>query len=759
MVLLDHLLQIQIQMSSENISQNAGFLFLSTSSTSIKTNGADIATISASVLDENRVPIEGALVSFETTGGQISSSSALTDVDGVASVEFSSGNDKTNALVTISAAVQNLSGNIPIQVTGTIVGLDIDTTSFQEDVQQQTLTVSITDAGDIPIYNALVQTSLNNTGIVELSPETGYTDVNGNLDILVTGNNSGDAILSVSALGYTKELDFTVSGDPFEFVQPLTDSISENTESIISVQVRSPEGHNVKFATTMGSWNPMAIEADDVVVSVDDETIIVIEPGENDFATAELHTGALSGVATIRAEDSTDVDINDTISVAISASSDEAAKISLQVAPSVIAPSTGDLSNITTLNATVRNSADQIVAGAPVMFSLFKTTGGGENINPPVVYTDDIGEAQATFTSGARVSDTRGVFCLGRIAGASVAGPDSVFGFLETNPDTIVRSTGSFINDGFNIGDTIRVSGSSSNDNTFTIDNITATTLTLGAEDDLVEEAAGASLVIGTSEDTDVVAVVIAGVASSIAIGGAAVIEELNSSTYNYPMSVLVADSNGNPVAGSTVNLSVWPTWYYTGVTVENVGPVPTFVYPNEDLNRNSILDSGEDTHGHPAGSDLTSGNGQIDPAKSTAGTVPATVTTDENGVAQFDYIYQKNYAGWLDVEIKATALVYGSETSSAINFALGWLDDEKSNIPNSPWGVGPADEEPLPGSISLNTGLDKHSSSMAQAPRHSQLVSWTLLGHPMPRGTTIEFVTSLGVFSNGSDTMVVGNP
>ena len=83
----------------------------------------------------------------------------------------------------------------------------------------------------------------------------------------------------------------------------------------------------------------------------------------------------------------------------------------------------------------------------------------------------------------------------------------------------------------------------------------------------MVKEEAGVSLVIGTTENTDVVSVVISGDASSVAIGGATVVQSYDDSTYKYPMSVLVSDSNGNSVAGATVNLSIWPTKYYTGVT------------------------------------------------------------------------------------------------------------------------------------------------------------------------------------------------
>ncbi len=677
--------------------ETAAFLSLSTSKTSIKTDGVDSAIVTAHVLDVNRVPIENLMVSFATNAGQINTSSSQTDENGDATVVLSSGSDKTNALATITATVQNLPvKNIPVQLSGSTVDLNIGNTSLQA-LDETTLTVTVTDGGGQPVFDALVQTALSATGIVTLYPEIGSTDVNGELEITVTGGSSGSVVLTATALGDSKDLTLMVSGEPFEIIAPTDDYVSENTGQQIQIRVRSPEKNNIKFTTTMGFWENVPDEVDDTVVSTEGATVITLNPDgaatsipdTENTAIAVFNTGNTAGVSTILVEDATNPDINATLYVAISAASGEAARLTMQVAPSVIAPSPAGVTNVTTLRATVRNDASQIVSDAPVMLSLFRTTGGGETINPPIVYTDFTGQAQSTFASGVLVSDSRGVFCLGRIAGASVAGPGNKFSFLDNNPneDTIIRSDGgNFLTDGFVVGDVVTVTGSNSNDDTYTLLNVTDTTLQLIATDHLIDENSGSSLVIGTSEDTDVVSVVISGDASSVAIGGATIIESFNSSTYKYPMSVLVSDSNGNPVAGATVNLSLWPTWYYTGVTTDD-GPFRTNRYPNEDLNRNDILDIGEDTYGHPAGANSTSGNGQIDPEKSTAGTVPASVTTDENGVAPFDYIYLKNYAGWLDVEIRATTLVYGSETSSVLNISLGWMESEKKNIPNSPWG------------------------------------------------------------------------
>ena len=66
-----------------------------------------------------------------------------------------------------------------------------------------------------------------------------------------------------------------------------------------------------------------------------------------------------------------------------------------------------------------------------------------------------------------------------------------------TAPDTITRATGSWISDGFRSGQEITVAGSSLNSGTFTVDTVTGTTLSLIASDSLTDESAS-SAAVGT---------------------------------------------------------------------------------------------------------------------------------------------------------------------------------------------------------------------------------------------------------------------
>jgi len=194
-----------------------------------------------------------------------------------------------------------------------------------------------------------------------------------------------------------------------------------------------------------------------------------------------------------------------------------------------------------------------------------------------------------------------------------------------------------------------------------------------------------ASVVPPPAVTPDTIDIVIGGTAGSVTIGQGTTITSINNDTaYQLPMSIMVADSNGNPMSGAEVSLSLWPTQYATGCWVETNGDcVPGncaitqyLGYPNEDINSNLILDALEDVNL----------DGQLTPPNSAAGSLPATVTTDDYGVANFNLIYLKISAAWIEDEITASVLVLGTETQSTYKFWLGWLEGEECNLPHSPY-------------------------------------------------------------------------
>jgi hypothetical protein len=76
---------------------------------------------------------------------------------------------------------------------------------------------------------------------------------------------------------------------------------------------------------------------------------------------------------------------------------------------------------------------------------------------------------------------------------------DLAFDDNDPNPDTITRTAGDFLADGFQVGQTVTVSGSSNNDAVqAVIESITDKVMTFEAEYELTDEAAGTATVITT---------------------------------------------------------------------------------------------------------------------------------------------------------------------------------------------------------------------------------------------------------------------
>ena len=109
-----------------------------------------------------------------------------------------------------------------------------------------------------------------------------------------------------------------------------------------------------------------------------------------------------------------------------------------------------------------------------------------------------------------------------------------------------------------------------------------------------IREPAGVNL---TTSGNDA-AITIGGTAGSVAFGSATVLSvNSNASAYIHAMSVLVADASGAPIAGATVNLSLWPVAWSTGSgcrwDYDYDSTHGTFL--NEDANENVTLDPTED--------------------------------------------------------------------------------------------------------------------------------------------------------------------
>jgi hypothetical protein len=592
------------------------FMSLSVSQATVKSDNSDFTEVTATILDANRVPVEGVVVGFTTSvegsttgGGQLSSSTAETDENGEAIVTFSSGTiEQKNQTVTIEASVPSAPDlgvkQVPVQITGTTIEVETDKTNLEIDPDNPQnavtqLTVTVKDASDSLVNGAAVRFEMSQPGIVSITPGNGNTGIDGKLTVDVTGINSGEVTITAKSLGAQADQKYTVGavGEVFKILSPSDDPYPLNTNQNLVIEVNAPvpEGGShpgVRFVTSLGYF-----------VEGGTDSQVLVRPVVNEKATVTLRSG-VAGIATVEVFHAGDVTIRDSLSVIISAMSGDASKIVLQANSQVVAPSTEETKNTVTLTAIVRTANDQPVKSAPVAFSIIDPIGAGEKIEPAYVITDSNGYAKTTFTSGTLSSDANGV----------------------TIKAEVVR---------------------------------------------------GASL----PEISDTISIVIGGTAGSIAIGRGTTITSIETDTaYSLPMSVVVSDTNGNPVSSASVTLKVYPIAYYVGYwegTDECFQVITGGPYDNEDLpGRNGWLDPGEDLNQ----------DGQLTPPSSAAGEVVAEVITDENGIVNFTLEYPKSSAGWIIDEFSASTRALGTETKSVIKFTLPWLEGEECNLPHAPY-------------------------------------------------------------------------
>ncbi|MFU8819149.1 MAG: Ig-like domain-containing protein, partial [Desulfurivibrio sp.] len=202
------------------------------------------------------------------------------------------------------------------------------------------------------------------------------------------------------------------------------------------------------------------------------------------------------------------------------------------------------------------------------------------------------------------------------------------------------------------------------------------------AQNEVIIEAAVANTALIT--DTTIT---VGGKALFITLGTGNTIEVPDDQKYAKPYSVMVTDSSGHSVGGVEVALALWATHYHKGfhtwggtAWVQNITAANC---PNEDVNRNGISDPGEDYNG----------NTELDPGavaaihKQLSGSSIYTVTTDDSGFADFYIIYLKDRALWAGVELTASTLVQGSESTRRVYFTLPILAADLTNENVSPPG------------------------------------------------------------------------
>jgi len=203
---------------------------------------------------------------------------------------------------------------------------------------------------------------------------------------------------------------------------------------------------------------------------------------------------------------------------------------------------------------------------------------------------------------------------------------------------------------------------------------------------------------------TDFVQLTVAQRAQFLSIGtGNSITEINNDSQYQVVYAIQVTDALGVGVGGEAVQVSVLSDFYMKGFREFPMGAAAwstnvTATCPDEDVNRNGILDAGEDFN-----SSLQLEANNIATVSASAG---GSLVSDQNGFVFVDVTYPQEYAYYVQVTLQATvAEVGGTEFAEAASFVLTGAASDFNTQNNAPPGpISPFGEGPIGAATCANT-------------------------------------------------------
>lgn len=571
---------------------SAAEITLLASSPQMGSSGTSPVIVTAIVKDGNNALMQGVPVTFAATSGALETTQGTTNAAGQASASLTPGGNFANRSITVSANAGGLSESVTIDVTGTALAINGESSATLEDAT--VLTITLRDSGGNPIANrnVTVASALGNT----LSASSLDTNSSGQVQVTFTATVSGADTITVSGQGASATHAITVSADQFAIESPTPGAsidINECTELELTWQQDGgpASGETIKFSSTRGTFY-----SDAACTTPADSTIV-------NAGTATIHfRSANAGPAVLTAF----VDNGPSTTRTITFVATDPDSIAFQAEPTTIGPNDGSQGSEqrSTLSAVVRDADNNLVAGKLVRFTILEDNSGG-TLSASTAITDAQGRASTSYISAASTTAKDGV---------------RIRAWVDEDP-------------------------------------------AISAEVALTVAQRSLFVRLGTGNE----------------------IEEPNSTQYRMPYAVIVTDANGNAAAGANVSVSVTPLMYGKG-EYEYDGTVWNITYdgicPSEDVNRNGVLDAGEDSNG----------NGQLTPGN--VASVPTQIVTGADGTFQFGITYPQQYANWVLVELAASTSVQGTESIDSATF---WLpisaDDVEDDVAPpgvvSPFGTG----------------------------------------------------------------------
>lgn len=364
-----------------SVGETPASLDLFASAIQLASAGSEQVELIALVKNAQNVLLEGVDVAFSSDSGELQISQGTTGPDGTARAILTSQNNPENRIVNVSASVQGLNQALSIDVVGTEVRVNGPASVIINDTAEITIVVADSDGNGIP--NQTVQVaSANGNGISNTSP---VTDETGQITINYTALNSGQDVISASALNAEGSASVIVQQDQFSFSAVPSDDIELNTDANLTItwlreNVPFANG-NVTLSTTRGELSTTTVTTDG--------------NGQASFSIQSSNAGRATILA--QGEDTDGAIVNARADVEFIAT--QVSNILIEASPNSIGPD-GQKSTIT---AVLRDPLGNLVKGKTVNFTANDVSGG--SISPATVVTDSNGLASTVYTSNTVTSE------------------------------------------------------------------------------------------------------------------------------------------------------------------------------------------------------------------------------------------------------------------------------------------------------------------------------------------------------------------
>lgn len=346
-------------------------------------------TITALLKTADNVAVSGAAVSFAADSGFLAVANATSDASGKAIAQLSTGGNKQNRPITVSVRAGSQAGTVVVNVTGT--RLDFSLPATMQLGSSSTVTARLLDSAGKPIAGESVTVSASGASTATLAQPV--TDASGQVALRVAASARGSGTVGLSALGATASRALTVTGAEATLLPAVQVDASGKevpkefaVGTCVAIDGSATTAGSVTWSTSRGALYRDAACSQPVAGP--------LAYGGTSLPRVYLkydHTGVASIDAVLSGGG------RGSTSIEYVAPLRAGATVSVQ--PDLAVVGSGERA---TLVAVVRDgtTANNLVKGATVQFSIVADPSGGNLLTPLAGVTGSDGVARAVYVAG-----------------------------------------------------------------------------------------------------------------------------------------------------------------------------------------------------------------------------------------------------------------------------------------------------------------------------------------------------------------------